>query len=134
MKIVQSAGAVALALVASAAQADEGGKYPVMPEAMKAFHDVMRVDWHADKGAARNAAACANVGRYIQLSSTIGRQTRPSHVAASSWQPAVTSLTDAAVALGAYCGSAASGNVEAGLTTLHDRFHDLMNLVRKPAG
>ena len=115
--------ALTLAGPANAAQDDH---HPELAGSVKAFHDVLRVDWHADKGDARNAAACRNVGHYIALSRDIADQAAPAAADEAAWKSATTGLGDASVALGAYCGGGVAANVEAGLATLHDRFHDLM--------
>ena len=120
-------------LAATPVMADEDG-HPELSGSVKAFHDVLRVDWHAEKGDARNAAACRNVGDYIALSREIARQSAPAEADANAWSTATAGLTDASVALGAYCAGGVAANVEAGLATLHDRFHDIMKAMRGAEG
>lgn len=106
--------------------------HPELTGAIRAFHDVLKIDWHADEGAARNDGTCANVGDYITLARDVTKQNGPDHTASQQWQRGSHGLLDASVALGAYCASGVDGNVTSGLTTLHDRFHDVMALLNAP--
>ena len=108
----------------------EQDDHPELAGSVKAFHDVLRVDWHAEKGGERNAAACRNVGTYIALSSEIATQPAPAMASGLDWGSATAGMSDASVALGVYCASGVAANVEAGLATLHDRFHDLMSAMQ----
>lgn len=110
----------------------EADNHPELTGAIRAFHDVLKIDWHADEGAARNNGACGNIGDYITLAREVTKQNGPGHAAPREWQSASHGLLDASVALGAYCASGADGNVTSGLTTLHDRFHDVMALLNAP--
>lgn len=113
----------ALTLLAAPAFADDG--HPPLTGSLKAFHDVLSPDWHHAPGAERNARACRNVGAYVSLAREIAAG------ATAAQADAAAGLRDASVALGAYCASGGERNVVAGLTTLHDRFHDLMETMPK---
>lgn len=111
-------------LAATPSVADEG--HPELGGATKAFHDLLSPDWHAEPGTTRNTSACRNASRYLTLSGQIASQPAPANGDAAAWTKAATGLHDASAALGAYCSGGIDANVVAGLTTLHDRFHDLM--------
>ena len=121
--------AAAVLFSAPASFADEDG-HPELVGAVKTFHDVLKVDWHAEPGAERNANACRNTGDYITHARNITTQDSPDGASTDTWSATSYSLLDASIALGAYCLSANDANVEAGLSTLHDRFHDLMKLMK----
>lgn len=125
------AGVLAAGLAAAPALADED--HPALTGAVKAFHDVLSPDWHAAPGTARNASACGNAGRYASLSGEIAAQPAPAGVDGAAWKGAAAGLRDASAALGAYCGGGTPANVEAGLATLHDRFHDVMKVLKPDA-
>lgn len=126
--------ALVLACIASSALAEEAhdDEHPELSGALHSFHDVMRADWHGTPGPERNRAACENVGRYITIGWDIVEQDKPEHAAAADWTAATHGLLDASVALGAYCSSALDANVVSGLSTVHDRFHDVMKLMQQP--
>ena len=116
-----------LAAPAAAAQDD----HPELTGAVKAFHDVLSPNWHSAEGPERNTAACRNAAQYVTLAKTIAEQTAPEASGGTGWSKAASGLHDASLALGAYCASGHDANVVAGLTTLHDRFHDLMKAMPK---
>lgn len=125
--VLTGALAASLALAAPAfAGADD---HPELAGPVKAFHDRLSPNWHSAPGAARNAAACAGAADYASLANDIVSAPVP-RSAARGWPAATAGLRDAAIALTAYCASGHGGNVLAGLTTLHDRFHDLMETLR----
>lgn len=121
-----AAALAAASLATPVAAVDDHGE---LAGATKAFHDLLSPNWHSDPGPARNAAACRNAGDYASLAEAIANQTAPSE--GKDWAKATSGLRDASVALGAYCASGHEANVLAGLTTLHDRFHDLMKAMPK---
>ncbi len=122
--------AAGIAISPVTAAADD---HPELGGAVKAFHDTLSPNWHSPAGAARNAAACKNAGTYVSQAETIVKQATPSQADGRTWPQAALGLRDASTALGAYCASSHDANVVAGLSILHDRFHDLMKAVR-PAG
>lgn len=116
-----------------AEEAAHNDDHPPLAGAVEAFHDVLRVDWHGEIGPARNLGTCEHTGQYITIARQITAEAGPAHADADDWKVASNGLLDASVALGAYCASGMDANVEAGLSTVHDRFHDLMKLMKAPA-
>lgn len=128
------AAAAASAFLASPVLAEEehDDEHPELFGAAKAFHDVLSGDWHAEPGLERTTTTCGHVGDYIEIAEKVTQQPKPSHADAEAWSMTADGMLDASVALKAYCATAMEANVASGLSTVHDRFHDLMKLLKAP--
>ena len=100
----------------------------VHPASVIAFHDVMAPDWHADEGAARTEATCANVATYQERAEVVTADTPPEGVNQAAWRTAADALAASAESLGAVCAQDGRATFEAAFSALHDRFHDLVAL------
>ncbi|MBK6706529.1 MAG: hypothetical protein IPG54_03225 [Sphingomonadales bacterium] len=120
---------VASLMLASPAALRADEDHPPLPASVEKFHSILSKDWHTKEGPERLQSACGNVGAYIVTARQVVADKGPDKVDAAQWQTATIAMSDASVALGAYCAAGHGGNVTAGLSTLHDRFHDLMKLV-----
>jgi hypothetical protein len=80
-----------------------------MPPALHDFHEVLAPIWHSTPGADRVAKACAGQGDLHAKGAAVGD----------------AELTTAIDAVKTACDTPAKTDVEAKLSTVHDRFHKL---------
>lgn len=118
----------AIALIAVPAFADDD--HPPLPSSVERFHDIISKDWHAEQGSNRLRATCSHSGAYILASGEVVADKVPQGVDAEKWKKAAAALSAGSTGLGTYCASGDDNKILIGLTKLHDRFHDLVKLIK----
>lgn len=99
-----------------------------LPAELAALHDVLAPVWHADAGATRASLACTQAAELATRSAAVNTMLTPEPVDGLPWSQATARLVAASDALTSEC--AASGpEVETRLSSLHDEFHGLVELL-----
>jgi hypothetical protein len=81
-----------------------------MSPELTAYHEVLKPVWHSEAGAVRSAKACESSAALVEKAKGVGD----------------ADLSAKSVALDESCKKEGKPEVEAKLSTLHDRFHELM--------
>lgn len=98
-------------------------------ESVKAFHDVMSKDWHAEAGSERIQSTCTNVHDYAQKAKAVVKASSPASVPATEWQAATTALAAAVGVLETTCEQDDTASFQANFSSVHDKFHVLVELI-----
>lgn len=105
----------------------EGGHPELTPE-MHAFHDQLAPLWHAEPGPQRQADTCDSIPTLEQGVASIAAAPVPAGVDGATWTGAVGALDTSLDELQTSC---AGAEFDATFSTVHDRFHALMDLLPK---
>ena len=98
------------------------------PPTLDAYHKVLSPIWHAEKGEARNQAACDAIEAFAGAGDGVQNGAVPEKAAADkkAWDDAAMELVSHSVALGALCSEKApAAEIEEALKKIHDAFHVL---------
>ncbi len=98
---------------------------------VKTYHDIMSPDWHMDAGDERYISTCANVGKYMQKATALSTEQAPKGIDASAWTDATAALLAANKTLNQTCADKSKEAFAADFTNVHDKFHDLKELIEK---
>lgn len=119
-----------LALAASpTALFAEDDHHSALPTSVARFHDIISKDWHAPEGPDKLRDACSHTGAYLLTAQDVVAAKTPDGVDAKDWGKATVKLNDASIGFSALCAAGDNGKTGKGLSTLHDRFHDLVKLL-----
>lgn len=119
-----------LALVASpAALLAEDDHHSALPTPVARFHDIISKDWHAPEGPDKLRNACSHTGAYLLTAQDVVAAKAPAGVNAGDWGKATVKLNEASISFSALCAAGDNGKTGKGLSTLHDRFHDVVKLL-----
>lgn len=121
---------IAFALLTAPAMLPAEDGHGALPPSVERFHDILSKDWHAPEGPDKLRNACAHTGAYVIASQEVVSAKTPDTVDAQKWSKAAGKLSAASTDFATVCGSSDNGKIAKGLSALHDRFHDLVKLLR----